>query len=181
MKKIILLIIALPICLFANFIGMNNGARSLGMGNAFVALSDEPAAIFSNPAGLARIDQFYLTGSRQNTYGISDLYNDMVAISFSSSFIQTGFAFQQINLLNIYSEKILYISIAKTIKPKNIPIRLGVSFKYESAKVNNYQNAKEPTNFDMDLGILMDLTENIFLGYSIKYLLEPTFLFISES
>ena len=180
MKKIHFLIILLPVYLSANFIGMNNGARSLAMGNAFVALSDEPTAIFSNPAGLARINQNYIIGSHQNIYGLSDLHNDMVAISISNSFIQIGIAYQQINLINTYSEKIYYFSIAKSIKLNNIPIRFGSSFKYESAKVNNYQDAKEPSNFDIDLGVLIDLTDNIFLGYSIQYLLEPKFLFISE-
>ena len=159
---------------------MNNGARSLAMGNAFVALSDEPAAIFSNPAGLARIDQFYLTGSRQNLYGISNLYNDMIAISFPTPIIRTGIAIQQINLLDTYSEQIFYFSAAGIIKPQNIPIRFGASLKYESAKVENYENAENPANFDMDLGILVDVTTNLFLGYSIKYILEPKFQFISE-
>jgi len=181
MKEIILLIILLPNCLSANFIGMNNGARSLAMGNAFVALSDEPTAIFVNPAGLARIDQFYLTGSHQNLYGLSDLYNDMVAISFPTPLFRTGIAVQQINLLGIYSEKIFYLSTAGIFKPNNIPIRFGISLKYESAKVENYENAKNPTNFDLDLGILVDLTRNLFFGYSINYLLEPKFQFISES
>ena len=90
MKKIILLIISLPICLSANFIGMNNGARALAMGNAFVALSDEATAIFSNPAGLARINQYYLRGSHQNLFGLSDLSNDMIAISFPIFFAQVA-------------------------------------------------------------------------------------------
>ena len=109
MKKIIFLITLLPIFLSANFIGMNNGARALGMGNAFVALSDEATAIFYNPAGLARINQFYLTVSRQDLYGLADLYNDMVAISFPTPFFRTGLAVQQINLVDAYSEQILYL------------------------------------------------------------------------
>ena len=180
MKKIILLIIALPICLFANFIGMNNGARPLAMGNAFVALSDEATAIFSNPAGLARINQYYLRGSHQSLFGLSDLSNDMIAISFPTPHFRTGIAIQQITLVDIYSEQIFYLSTAGIIKPKNIPIRFGASLKYESAKVNNYDNAKSPYNYDLDLGVLVDLTENIFLGYSIKNLLNPRFQFISE-
>ena len=32
----------------------------------------------------------------------------------------------------------------------------------------------------MDLGILVHVTANLFLGYSIKYILEPKFQFISE-
>ena len=180
MKKIILLIISLPICLSANFIGMNNGARPLAMGNAFVALSDEATAIFSNPAGLARINQYYLRGSHQNLFGLSDLSNDMIAISFPTPHFRTGIAVQQIILVDTYSEQIVYLSAAGIIKLHNIPIRFGTSFKYESAKVKNYENAKSPANFDLDLGVLVDLTKNIFLGYSIKNLLEPKFQFISE-
>ena len=180
MKTIFFLITVIPICLSANFIGLNNGARSIAMGNAFVALSDEATAIFSNPAGLARFHQYALKGSHQNLFRLSDLFNDMIAISFPTSLFQTGIAFQQITLVEIYSEQIIYLSVASTINPQNIPIRFGASLKYESAKVKNYENAKSPANFDLDLGVLVDLTENIFLGYSVKNLLEPTFQFISE-
>ena len=180
MKKTILLIIALPICLSANFIGMNNGARPLAMGNAFVALSDEATAIFSNPAGLARINQYSLRGSHHNLFGLSDLSNDMIVSSFPTPHFRIGIAIQQITLVDTYSEQIFYLSTAGIIKPKNIPIRFGASLKYESAKVKNYDNAISSANYDLDLGVLVDLTENIFLGYSIKNLLEPTFQFISE-
>ena len=159
---------------------MNNGARSLAMGNAFVALSNEPTAIFFNPAGLAHINTLYLMGSHQNLYGIPDLYNDMIAISFPTPLFHTGIAIQQITLVDTYSEQIFYLSAAGIIKPKNILIRFGASLKYESAKVKNYENVKSPSNYDLDVGILVDLSENIFLGYSIKNALEPKFQFISE-
>jgi hypothetical protein len=181
MKKIIFLIILLPICLSANFIGMNNGARALAMGNAYIALSDEPTAIFFNPAGLARTNQFYLSASHQNLFGLTDLSNDMVAISFPTPLFRTGIAVQQINLLNTYAEQIFYLSTAGIIRLQNIPIRLGASLKYESAKSVNYENAANPTNLDVDFGILVDFTENIFWGFSAKNLLEPEFQFISEN
>mgnify|MGYP006177424951 CR=1 FL=1 len=181
MKKIALLIILLSTFLFSNFIGMNSGARSLSMGNAFVALSDESTAIFYNPAGLAKVNEFDLIASRENLYGVSDLYNDMIAISFPTSFFRTGLAAQQISLIDTYSEQIFYLSIAGIIRPKNIPIRFGGSVKYESVKVENYQGAKSPANLDLDFGLLIDITENIFLGYSVKNLLEPEFEFISSS
>ena len=130
----LLLISLVPIFLSANFIGINNGARPLAMGNAFVALSDEATAIFSNPAGLARIHQYSLKGSHQNLFGLSDLSNDMIAISFPTRHLRTGIAFQQITLVDTYSEQIFYLSTAGIIKPKNIPIRFGASLKYESVK-----------------------------------------------
>jgi len=183
MKIVNLLIILLPTFLFPDFIGMNNGARSIAMGNAFVALSDESSAIFYNPAGLANISRFDLIASRQKLYGISDLHNDMIAISFPTSFLRTGLAVQQIRLDNEYSEQILYFSVAGIIRPENIPIRFGGSLKYESVGVENYQSVtvNNPSSLDLDLGILIDITENLFWGYSIKNLLEPEFEFISIS
>ena len=179
MKKIVVLFF-LPIQLFANFIALNNGARALSMGNAFVALADEPSTIFSNPAGLTKINQFHLTVSHQNLYGISTLHNDMVAISFPTPIFRTGIGIQQVKLIDSYSEQILYLSAASIIRVNNIPLRFGSSLKYETVKVMNYEEAENPSNFDLDLGFLMDFSDNLFLGLSIKYLLEPEFKFISE-
>ena len=120
MRKIFFTIIIFPIVLSANFISMNNGARSIGMGNAFVALSDQGGAVFYNPAGLARANQFNITASLENPYGLSDLMSGMIAISFPTPFIRTGLAVQRINLVETYSEQILYLSAAGIIKPKDI-------------------------------------------------------------
>ena len=96
MKKTFFSIIIFSTFLSANFIGINDGARSLGMGNAFVALSDDGSAVFYNPAGLARINQLSIAASLENPYGLSDLQSGMIAISFPTSFIRTGFAIQKI-------------------------------------------------------------------------------------
>ena len=183
MKKIFFVISLFSTSLFSNFIGMNNGARPLAMGNTFIALSDESSAIFYNPAGLAKLNRFDLIASRQKLYGISDLSNDMVVIALPTPFFRTGLGAQEISLKGEYSEKIFYLSVAGIIRPQNIPIRFGGSIKYESVQFENYQNAKinNLSNLDLDLGVLVDITENVFFGYSIKNLLEPEFEFISIS
>ena len=38
------------------FLKIGIGARASGMGGAFVAVADDPSAVFWNPAGLARLD-----------------------------------------------------------------------------------------------------------------------------
>ncbi len=44
-------------------LGMGIGARAIAMGGAFVALADDPSAVFWNPAGLAQIlrNQLYFS------------------------------------------------------------------------------------------------------------------------
>ena len=165
--------------LFSNFISMNNGARSLAMGNAFVALSENADAVFTNPAGLARNNKFNLVMSHQNLYGISDLYNSMVAVSIPTPIFRTGIAIQQILLLNTYSEKIVYFSAASILRVKGKPVRFGGSIKLESVSVKNYLDADNPSNLDFDMGFLVDFTKNLYFGYSLKYILEPEFIFIS--
>src|SRR5215468_8588160 len=39
------------------FLKIGIGARAAGMGGAFVAVADDPSAVFWNPAGLARLDE----------------------------------------------------------------------------------------------------------------------------
>ncbi|MGE5574423.1 MAG: hypothetical protein ACM309_05895 [Bacillota bacterium] len=49
-------------------IGM--GARSLGMGGAFIAVADDAAAMYYNPAGLALIEGRHVTSLYTNQYGV---------------------------------------------------------------------------------------------------------------
>ena len=183
MRKIFFILILFINFSFANFIGMNDGARALSMGNAYVALSDESSAIFHNPAGLANIRHIDFIASRQKLYGISELSNDMLAISFPTPILRIGFAAQQIGLSNEYLEKIIYLSIAGIVRPGSTPVRFGMNMKYESAEVKNYEAIKSnnPSNLDLDLGILIDVTKDLFFGYSVKNILEPEFEFISTS
>ena len=68
MKRIYFLLLILQSILFSNFLSMNNGSRSLAMGNAYVALSENADAIFINPAGLARNNQIYITGTTDHPW-----------------------------------------------------------------------------------------------------------------
>ncbi|GAB1348866.1 hypothetical protein MASR1M107_10790 [Ignavibacteriales bacterium] len=42
--------------------GFGSGARSIGMGNAFIAMSDDGLGMNSNPAGIALVRRFELGG-----------------------------------------------------------------------------------------------------------------------
>jgi long-subunit fatty acid transport protein len=46
--------------------GNGSGARALGMGNAYISISDDYSSVWWNPAGLAQIKKFEFTGSLSN-------------------------------------------------------------------------------------------------------------------
>jgi opacity protein-like surface antigen len=62
----------------APFLSIAQGARSLSMGGAFVAIADDPSAMYWNPAGIAGLHGFHLIVD--HTYWIADIqYNYMGA------------------------------------------------------------------------------------------------------
>ena len=50
----------------AAFLNSGVGARALAMGSAFVSISDDPSAMYWNPAGLAKINRFSITSMSQS-------------------------------------------------------------------------------------------------------------------
>jgi len=175
MKKTLVLFLLLPISLLGNFIALNNGARSLGMGNTFVALSDDASAVFYNPAGLGRVHELSSIASYQNMYGIEGLHNSMLSIAIPTPLVRIGFSVQNLSLDDIYDESIFYLSAASIIRPNNIPIRFGLSIKRESVSVNYSSSTQNPSSIDLDFGLLVDISKSTFLGYSLKNVLEPVF------
>lgn len=182
MKKItlILIIAILPVMIWANFIGMNRGARAYAMGNSFVALADDATAVFWNPAGLAQLNKIEFTLSHQNLYGIEDLYNEMAAISLPLPYIRLGLGWRQIHLMDEYYEQQLALSAASIVWYKKIPIRFGVSINHYLANVD-YSGADTPTAFDADIGLLIHPTKAFSVGFSSQNLLQAEMKFLQQA
>ena len=76
----------------APFLNISQGARATAMGSAFVAIADDPSAIFWNPAGLARLNQNGIVFD--HTEWIADLkYNFGAAALNLGSFGTIGVSF----------------------------------------------------------------------------------------
>jgi len=76
--------------------GLYTGARALGMGNSFIALSDDYSAVLFNPAGLGLAKKFGLsvtlnTNSFDNT--VSFLGNNSNVLKTTVNLNQFGFVF----------------------------------------------------------------------------------------
>ena len=177
-----ILLILIPFSLQADFIGMNWGARPMALGEAYVALADDPSAVFWNPAGLSYINCYSVLASHQNLYGIGDLYNEMVALSIPLKSVRLGLGWTQINLLDEYSEQVIALSAASIIWYKNIPIRFGVSLDNYYVSVPGYDDVESPSTkvlgikfpgkFDLDVGIITTPVKNLSFGFTARNLIE---------
>ncbi|MBN1302530.1 MAG: PorV/PorQ family protein [Melioribacteraceae bacterium] len=105
-KYIVLLLVVIPSMLMAQFVSdvskrgttaapfltISQGARATGMGSAFVAVADDPSAIFWNAAGIARLEQNGVTFD--HTKWFADIGYNFAAITYNlGSFGTLGASF----------------------------------------------------------------------------------------
>ncbi len=137
-----LLLLLLPLLSFAAFDDLGAGARAPGMGNAFVAVSDDVYAVFYNPGGLANVERPQLglaysplfTGLSDNSsLGLSQvvfayplgllrqegspaqrgsIYRRMQSLASMGTL---AIAWQRFSLTDIYDESSIFLSFGKLV------------------------------------------------------------------
>lgn len=192
MKHIILLslLIFMISLLHADFTGLNYGAKSMAMGNAYISISDGPAAIFWNSSGLAYQQRYVLSVSHENIYSIPGFYNDFVAFSIPLDKIHLGVGISQMMLSGEYAEQVSVVSGAYHSAVGPVDMGIGVSMKHMYAHLmNTYDGSnpesdiaglKVPGKLDADVGAMIKY-QRMTIGASARNILQPEFKFDSES
>ena len=159
------------------------GARALGLGNAYVALADDPSAVFWNPAGLAFIEKkratfFYSNLVFESNYGFVGLSWPTTSIG-SFGFGWLRFATGDIGETDTaippestfdYSQQLFLFSYGKQVRES---LSLGLTFKVENLNLDNSFN-----RFGSDFGLLYRpdfdsaFLRDISLGFNIQSLLK---------
>jgi len=155
------------------------GARTIGMGGAYVAWAQEPVGALWNPAGLSRMDQnevhfetarlfeettvqgfaFAMPNRRFPTFGLS-------VLSLSSG------EFQKTNDLNEplgtfqEGDMAFLFSAAKSFTPR---FSVGTNLKVVRQSIDEFDGA----GFGVDLGVLWNVTRTVRLGMSVQNLAGP--------
>lgn len=81
----------------ANFLRIGIGARALAMGGAFVAVADDPTAVYWNVAGLAKLQRNGVAFT--HTEWVADINHDFGVASFDLGTYGTlGFSFISLNM-----------------------------------------------------------------------------------
>ncbi|MCZ7603962.1 MAG: PorV/PorQ family protein [Melioribacteraceae bacterium] len=160
----------------APFLTISQGARATAMGSAFVAIADDPSAVYWNPAGIARLDQNGIVFD--HTEWIADLkYNFGAGVIKAGSFGTLGVSFitsdyGEMNVTTIeepngtgetFSVRDIAFSIAWAINlTEDFSIGFNPKVVYQSIwNMSDYA-------FAIDMGVLYDTPfKGITLGMSI--------------
>jgi len=175
----------------AAFLSKGVGARALGMGGAFTSISDDTSAVYWNPAGLARIQDYSITGmsavGASNAWqGLSDVVptNNFLAFSvpmnkFTTFLGNSVFALGYINsqMDNIIESDIsgnvtgtfkdtqnaFYLSWGIPVWEDTTNLYAGASVKYITEDMAA-SNGGSASGYDIDAGVIYNIFETLNFG-----------------
>lgn len=170
---------------FGDFEDIGVGARPIGMGSAFVALVDDVHSLYYNPAGLSRLTQMEFTSGYGKLYwGLDDgsnLGNAFIGYVHPLKKLGgIGVGWLNLGLKGFYREDTFILSYGNKLFSS---LSAGLNFKllYKRYDRNQYTNSNpffqekgySRIGFSGDVGLLYNLTTNIFSGLSITDVLQP--------
>ncbi len=170
---------------FGDFEDIGVGARPIGMGSAFVGLVDDAHSIYYNPAGLSRLTQIEFTsGYGKLFWGLDDgsnLGNAFIGYAHPlEKWGGIGVGWLSLGLKGFYREDTFILSYGNKLFSS---LSAGLNFKILSKRYDKYEYMKSDLlfqkkgysriGFSSDIGLLYNLTANIFSGLSITDIIQP--------
>ena len=170
---------------FGDFDDLGVGARPIGMGSAFVGLVDDVHSLYYNPAGLSRLTQIEFTsGYGKLHWGLDDgsnLGNAFIGYAHPLEKLGgIGIGWLHLGLRGLYREDTFIISYGNNLS-SSLSAGLNLKLLYKQYDNNQYtksdplfeEKGYSRIGFSSDLGLLYNLTGNIFSGLSITDIIQP--------
>lgn len=170
------------------FLKLGQGARAIGMGEAYVAVADDISSLYWNPAGLASIEDIGATFMYSKW--LADINYNYVAgvlpaekldgvLGISVTLLNSG----DINRTNnkgeiggTFNNKDLSLSVSYAKKMRGLLDSVGGTVKY----INRTIDDKKSNGFAADIGGLVKPTKRLTLGLSIQNIGPSTKAFVTE-
>ena len=157
--KYLLIFFALTQFIYAQF---DPGAKQIALSNSDVAVSDNVFTLFSNPAGLAQINNIEVGAFfSPSPFGMSELKNAFAAFTYPMNFGTMAIG-GMVYGFDLYKES--KISLGGSYNYQN-NFYLGATLNYKNISIKNY-GSKSAIIFD--LGLLAIITDDLHFGFSYK-------------
>jgi len=171
----------------SNFLSYGAGARTIGMGRCGVGLSDDASAPYYNPAGLSQVKPQELLFMHSVLFmGTSFDYFSYVlptskAGSFAFSLVQARIGDvedrdESNNLLDEFGEKETAGILSYSINTVDF-LSLGINYKIIQHSISHWSSLGQ----DCDIGLMLFPEKPFSIGFTVKNLLQPSFILISEA
>jgi len=163
---LVVLLAAVPVCAEGDYtdtaavMRLGLGARALGMGGAHIAVADDAAVIYYNPAGLGRLEEFSLTSMYSNQYGAGS-YFGLGAAGMNLGAAVLRFGSSGIEETDEYGNPIGEFGVSETaaIAGYGRTVFSGLSVGGALKYYNQDLPGNSGSGFTADVGILYELLE----------------------
>jgi len=178
---VIIILLAGSSTVQAGFEDLDAGARSMGMGGAFIGLSDDASALLYNPAGIATIQRLDLLVNYSSLFGgltAGSIYNGYVGLvlptesigSFGVGFYQRGAG---LSSKTFYSESVVALGYANRVDKFSFGftakiLMLSWNEDFFDPTVQNYLTDSKKSSLDIDAGVMYQPFENLSLGLAVE-------------
>jgi hypothetical protein len=166
--RVSLLIAAFPVAAHSGFEKHGCGARAVGLGNAYVAIADDPWSVFYNPAGLARVSSMQAAVFFSPAqFGLNELRMVCAGATLPLGFCTGGVAVGQFGY-NLYRETTMTLALGTNA---NEWIALGATAHLNRLAIEGYGAT---SRFVFDVGGIASITEDVRVGWCWKNVTQAT-------
>lgn len=153
-------------CCWGAFEHMVIGARPAGMGGAYVALADDPGALFWNSAGLEQIAGRMFSAFVSRPFGVEDLSLSSMGYIQLTPWGRWGVSLRTFGT-NVYRETTCGLSHSRKIRKE---FCVGATLKFFNLSIDRYGSAYA---CGIDVGCLYEMKRHVYGGLSITNVNTP--------
>ena len=141
---------------YTGFMAMEEGARATAIGGAFTAVADDATAVFWNPAGLAIMDGFKLTGMGTRLFSVEGLSENVVSLSYSG-WAKTGIGagWARTGVEDVYNENTFVLGVGRQLLADGLAA--GGALRVYRLAAPGYEYYNDPNFNDGDQDYALDL------------------------
>jgi hypothetical protein len=162
MVQVMLLWVAFPLIPLSALEKNGVGARAISLANSYVAIADDPWAVFYNPAGLARISSLRASAFFSPAlYGMNELRTLSAGATLPLDICTGGVAIDQFGY-DLYRETTMSFAFGATV---NEWVALGATTHIYRLAIKGYGVT---TGFVFDAGGIASVTGDVRLGWCWK-------------
>ena len=178
MNMKIMVIVGISLLLFSSVAYGAGMARPLGMGGAFIAISDDVNGIFENPAGLCfgrgqELGVYYSGVNNEAAAGIGYRYTFGNSAALGVAVLRSVFSSFYYDLQDRYA----YIAYSQKLSEG---FSLGANLKGEVIRYSGI-STNEGTGYSSDIGLLWEINKNFSLGVVVQNALKTTIKFTDDT
>jgi hypothetical protein len=171
MKRAILLITIIffyPLQAQAAFDNYGNSARSMSLGNASIAMTDEPASVLSNPGALGFLQHKGVQASLSRLYDLDELSEKEFYLALPLGSVSLGGAIYMFGKTDYYQEMILTLAFSYRLLNS---FSVGSNLKYMRASFSPEYD--DLSAVSVDLGSVCRINNKVQLGFIVRNLNQP--------